>query len=370
LEVRVHPARRSGHQGTRPRGQDDKARRQLRMGFSSRAHPLGLWRPVRLELRDRPTLAATQWRSRLSDDLRTVRFSVTPAPGTGECSADVTDSSGTLVWSGARGRNAGGTLENPRLWWPQGQGAQEFYVLVFRSADGQEWRRRVGFRRVRLEMAPGQWDDHSEFPKSRSRPPVTLVVNGRATFAKGANVAPFDIFPGAITDERLVETVRLAAECQHEICGSGGGGPALPDAFYDACDSAGIMVLQEFPLACNAYPDDPDYLRTWNSKPAACWDRIAPHPCLAVWSGRQRVAQRLERDDRPKPCAPPAERIDVRCRSRTPSFRRFLSKARTRILPVSKPRDGRSVFRSRRTRERPGSPSWHSRTAGVEVIAG
>jgi len=286
LEVRIHPAPKVADAKGRCRAaRTTKPAVSYGWDFHPELIPLGLWRPVRLELRDGPTLAATRWRSRLSDDLRTVRLAVTPPPEAGECSAEMTDSSGALVWSARGVGTLEGTLENPQLWWPQGQGAQELYGLVLRSADGQEWRRSVGFRRVRLEMAPGQWDDPAEFPKSRSRPPVTLVVNGRVIFAKGANVAPFDIFPGAITDERLVETVRLAAEANMNLLRIWGGGPALPDSFYDACDSAGVLVLQEFPLACNAYPDDSAYLRDLELEARGMLDRIAPHPCLAAWSG-------------------------------------------------------------------------------------
>ena len=56
----------------------------------------------------------------------------------------------------------------------------------------------MGFRRTRLVMHEGAWDEPApdDFPKSRSHPPITLEVNGRRIFAKGSNWVCPDIFPG------------------------------------------------------------------------------------------------------------------------------------------------------------------------------
>jgi len=286
LEVRIHPALKvPGAKGRFRAAHTTKPAVSYGWDFHPDFIPLGLWRPVRLEMGTEPSLSATRWYCRLSEDLRTARFTIDLPHGIGDCAAELRSPCGDLAWSGKADGTIKETLESPQLWWPRGHGGQNVYRLHVRSAGGQEWSRSVGFRRVRLEMAPGQWDEPEGFPKSRSKPPVTLVINGRTIFAKGANVAPFDIFPGVVTDERLRETVRLAAEANMNMLRVWGGGPAQPEAFFEACDEFGIMVLQEFPLACNLYPDAPDYLRDLEREARAMLARIAPHPCLVVWSG-------------------------------------------------------------------------------------
>ena len=47
----------------------------------------------------------------------------------------------------------------------------------------------------------------------------------------------------------------------------------------------GILVWQEFPLACNNYEDDADYLKILKQEAESIVRRIRAHPSLAMWSG-------------------------------------------------------------------------------------
>lgn len=286
LEIRIHPASKApGTKGRFRAAHTTKPAVSYGWDFHPDFIPLGLWRPVRLEIGTEPSLSETRCHYRLSKDLRTARFTLDLPLGIGDCTAELSNPFGEMVWS-ERGTDAlNGVLESPQLWWPRGHGEQNVYRLHVRSVGGQQCSHTIGFRQVRLEMYPGQWNDPVDFPKSRSKPPTSLVINGRTIFAKGANVGPFDIFPGVVTVDRLRETVRLAAEANMNMLRVWGGGPAQPESFFEACDEFGIMVLQEFPLACNCYPDDPDYLRDLESEARAMIKRFAPHPSLTVWSG-------------------------------------------------------------------------------------
>jgi len=49
-----------------------------------------------------------------------------------------------------------------------------------------------------------------------------------------------------------------------------GGGIYEPEEFWNACDSMGIMVIQDFSLACAEYPeDDPEFIECLHKEFAA-----------------------------------------------------------------------------------------------------
>ena len=50
------------------------------------------------------------------------------------------------------------------------------------------------------------------------------------------------------------------------------------EAFLSLCDELGIMVWQEFPLACNEYPDDDHYLAVLEKEATAIVRKLRSHP--------------------------------------------------------------------------------------------
>lgn len=114
---------------------------------------------------------------------------------------------------------------------------------------------------------------------------MTLEVNGRAIFAKGSNWVSPDIFPGPITGETYRPLVTLAQEAHLNLLRAWGGAPVPKESFFDLCDQVGLLVWQEFPLACNPYPDDAAYLRVLDQESRSIIRRLRRHPCLALWSG-------------------------------------------------------------------------------------
>ena len=64
-----------------------------------------------------------------------------------------------------------------------------------------------------------------------------------------------------------------------------GGGIVNKDSFFEQCDRLGLMVWQEFPLACNGYPDDPSYLAVLEQEAVSMLLRLRSHPCMVIWCG-------------------------------------------------------------------------------------
>jgi beta-mannosidase len=182
------------------------------------------------------------------------------------------------------------TLRNPHLWWCHDHGTPYLYTseFVLEDGDGRELDRRqqqVGFRRVRLVMNEGAWDEPKGFPKSRSAAPAQIELNGRRVFAKGSNWVCPELFPGTVTEERYRELVEMAVSANFNILRLWGGCGPAKDSFYEICDRMGVLVWSEFPLACNKYPDDEHYLSILRQEAVSIIERLRRHPCIAIWSG-------------------------------------------------------------------------------------
>lgn len=145
--------------------------------------------------------------------------------------------------------------------------------------------RKIGFRRTRLLMNEGSWANPSRFPKSRSDAPITLEVNGKRIFAKGSNWVNAHIFPGVLTGADYSELLSLVQGANMNILRIWGGGFVNHESFFDLCDEKGIMVWQEFPLACNEYPDDNHYLSVLEQEATSIVRRLRTHPSLILWCG-------------------------------------------------------------------------------------
>lgn len=134
-------------------------------------------------------------------------------------------------------------------------------------------------------MNEGAWDEPNNFPKTRSVPPAQLELNGHAIFVKGTNWVNPEIFPGIISTDKYKELIEMAVVTNFNILRTWGGSIINKESFFQICDEAGILIWQEFPLACNQYPDDEGYLNTLKKEATSVIKRIRKHPCLAMWSG-------------------------------------------------------------------------------------
>jgi beta-mannosidase len=94
-----------------------------------------------------------------------------------------------------------------------------------------------------------------------------------------------EVFPGTITPERYREQLQPAKDAHFNLLRIWGGGIVNKESFFDICDELGILVWQEFPLACNHYPDKPEYLAVLEQEARSIVRRVKKHACLAIWSG-------------------------------------------------------------------------------------
>jgi beta-mannosidase len=244
----------------------------------------GLWKPVWLErwsvarlARVRPVITldpAGTGRVELSIELERLDWDASltlTADILGrhvESSVDVGADTATLVVDVA---------EAP-AWWPVGYGDQPLVDLTLTlSAADQEldrWKRRIGFRTVELNTSPDT--NGTQF---------TISVNGRPLFVKGANWIPDDHFPTRITAERLQRRLDQAVAANLNLLRVWGGGIYESEEFYRACDERGLLVWQDFLLACAAYPEEAPLWEEIEAEARENVVRLMPHPSLVLFNG-------------------------------------------------------------------------------------
>jgi beta-mannosidase len=227
----------------------------------------GIWRPVSLHSWSGVRLAEV--RPAVRADGVDVRVRIERAFGTGvTVHAEVAGAS-TSVMIPAGDTEAVLSLEVPdaELWWPRGYGAQPLYPLTV-TAGGDVWRRDIGFRTVEL--------DPDAF---------RLIINGQPVFVKGFNWIPDDCFPTRITTDRIAERFGQAVEAGANTLRVWGGGLYESDEFYALADELGLLVWQDFPFACAAYPEDPIMRAEVEAEARDNVTRLMSHPSLVIWCG-------------------------------------------------------------------------------------
>ena len=183
-------------------------------------------------------------------------------------------------------------LYQVQLWWPNGQGKANRYTSTVELLDAEDnatdiKTRKIGFRDAKLVMHPTQWQEKEveQFPKGRHTSPITLQINGRALFAKGTNWVTPTIFPGTLTKEFYRQQLQLIKDANMNIVRCWGGANIQKEAFFDICDELGLMVWQEFPLACNRYEGTPEYLQVLDQESKSIIQRLKQHPSIVLWCG-------------------------------------------------------------------------------------
>ncbi|MDY3863440.1 MAG: glycoside hydrolase family 2 TIM barrel-domain containing protein [Eubacteriales bacterium] len=282
LTVRIlpHPKSGRGEPGTRDEAAECcKPPVCYGWDWNPRLLVSGMWEEAYIETRNACTICGAEVRAELDEMLEegTVHFAFACS---GPCETALFDPDGKEIW---RGDALDVTVEHPRLWWCNGQGEAALYRWEIRSA-GDVRTGTVGFRRLRLVRNIGAGDP-KQFPKSRYDAPATVELNGRRIMAKGSNWVNPDLFPGAVDSARYETLLTLVRDANMNLLRVWGGAGPAKDCFYDLCDRLGILVWQEFMLACNDYRDEAHYLRVLEREATAVILRLRAHPCLAFWCG-------------------------------------------------------------------------------------
>jgi beta-mannosidase len=304
LEIMIEPAPKRADAPKSRSQADHSCKPAVSYGWDwhPRLIPLGIWDETYLIVRPAVHIVSSEVRYELNESLDraklqlAVRFNDAPA---GEILWSLTGPEGEPIFElpltvSDKSHTFEAIIDSPQLWWPHDHGGQPLYTSEVRFmpqggnrsfSDAEGRRQRIGFRRVKLVVHEGGWKEPSRFPKSRSLPPITMEINGRVIFCKGTNWVNPSIFPGTITAKEYGELLKLAKEANMNMLRIWGGGIVNKESFFEQCNEMGLMVWQEFPLACNLYPDTPAYLKVLDQESRSIIIRLRKHPSVVLWCG-------------------------------------------------------------------------------------
>ncbi len=196
-------------------------------------------------------------------------------------------------------------VPNPELWYPAGYGKQPIYTLncyVYSEENicTDERVQHFGIRTVEIieteDVPNSEWAKLAEkikgyehlsyWDKNEGSSRFCLLINGTQIFCQGANWVPCEPFPSNESKEKIERLVKLAKTAGVNMLRVWGGGIFENDAFYDACDREGILVTQDFLMACGNYPEeDPEFLAQLEREAKTAALALRNHPSLVWWSG-------------------------------------------------------------------------------------
>lgn len=249
----------------------------------------GIWRPVRLvyepcERFDALYLATRSATSGRADLVLYYEARLNEKPGDrieveieGRCGESRFGARKTALFEVGRLPVA---VDAPRLWWPRGRGEQALYDVEVRlMKNGEVLDRhtlRHGIRTVSLRRGPS--------PDPLAPGEFCFEVNGEPLYVMGSNWVPADAFHSR-DRERIPRMLALAEECGCNLLRCWGGNVYEDDLFYDLCDEKGILVWQDFAMACALYPQDDAFCSRLAEEVRRVVRRLRAHPCLALWAG-------------------------------------------------------------------------------------
>jgi beta-mannosidase len=189
----------------------------------------------------------------------------------------------------------GVTVKSPKLWWPNGMGEQNLYILKtiisHNNLISESISTQFGIRELKLV----ENDNVAEFLKTMHQNtgdvfhlgkavgsyPWTFEINGIKMFAKGGNWIPVDQLL-RLDHDRYDRLLSLFKEANFNLLRVWGGGLYETDDFYNLCDEYGILTWQEFLSNRNFSRIDRDNFLD-GAKSAAL--RLRNHPGLTFWCG-------------------------------------------------------------------------------------
>ena len=169
-------------------------------------------------------------------------------------------------------------IDKPLLWNIRGYGEQNLYEVELSVCCGDEIKEvhcyKIGLRNVELKRTDivcenGCFEFH---------------VNGQRIFVLGMNWSPLDIITFR-DDEKCEKVLQMICDLGCNAIRVWGGGVYETEYFYNRCDELGLLVWQDFMMACVTYPTDAVFAEKLRKESDFVVRRLRNHPCISIWAG-------------------------------------------------------------------------------------
>ena len=189
-------------------------------------------------------------------------------------------------------------IENPQLWYPRPYGEQPLYTLKITVGE-QVFYQKFGIRTIKIlqlidreedttnkckvlqsNVSGEIWDQNTEYSG------FILTINGTRIYCTGANWVPCEPFPSSETNGKITKILEMTVEAGINMIRVWGGGLFEKQHFYDECDRLGILVTQDFLMACGTYPEEePKFQKHLKKEAEFAAIYLRNHPSLVWWTG-------------------------------------------------------------------------------------
>lgn len=211
-------------------------------------------------------------------------------------------------------------ISQPQLWYPVGYGSQPLYKLSVTVGNSTS-EVNFGIRTLRIiQLIDGENSEYAlkatemrktpmgaKFDKNTISSGFKVIVNKKEIYCKGGDWVPCEPFPSAETTEKFEKLILTALSMNLNFLRIWGGGIFEKDELYSLCDKYGILVAQDFLLACGTYPEKEDwFISAQREESLQAVKKLRNHPCLAWYHGDNENAfmgNELKRDFTGRDCA-------------------------------------------------------------------
>ncbi len=159
-------------------------------------------------------------------------------------------------------------VDQPQLWWPRNRGPANVYdvnvTLLRNGRKIDEVMLPLGIRTVELLRTEVTRAGEGEF---------CFRINGEKVFVLGSNWVPADAYHSRDA-ERIPKIMELVEDVGVNMLRCWGGNVYEDDAFFEICDRKGIMVWQDFGMACACIRrmrhSAGGWRRSWSRRSSGC----------------------------------------------------------------------------------------------------
>lgn len=190
-------------------------------------------------------------------------------------------------------------IKNPQLWNPNGYGESPIYHMVIKCGKSRKeipfGIRTIKILRITDDEGSENYNKCLELRESKFAKKIdentefsgfVLKINDKTIMCKGANWVPCEPFDGKDTKPKITHLLELARAAGVNFLRVWGGGTFECEHFYDECSRLGILVAQDFLMACGDYPDNEKWFLKQLCKEAEYATRLIRNKaCLVWWCG-------------------------------------------------------------------------------------